>query len=807
MNRLPRIFLYLFATLFSLGLLGAIALGVLIMVLEPKLPSVDSLKDVRYQVPLQVYSRDGVLIAEFGEKKRQPLTFDQIPHDMVQAFVAAEDERFWEHPGVDYQGILRAIWYLVRTGEKGPGGSTITMQVARNFFLSREKTYLRKLNEILLALKIDRELTKKEIITLYLNKIYLGQRAYGAGAAAEVYYGKPVGQLTLPEIAMIAGLPKAPSSMNPLANPKRARERRAYVLRRMKELGFINDKAYEDAVAAPLTASFHGLTNELAAPYVAEMARAETVARFGDDVYTDGYKVYTTVDSHLQRVATQSVRDGLIAYTKRHGYRGPEAHVDLAKYDNGDAIDELLQDYRVVGGLEPALVLAVDKDGAKLALSNGRRADLPFSGAAWAKPFVNQSVVGSAPKDMTDVVKPGDLIRVRKQGDSLELSQVPEVEGALVSLAPRDGAVRALVGGFDFFQSKFNRATQARRQPGSNFKPFIYSAALDHGFTPATLINDAPVVFRDSGLESTWRPENYSGKFFGPTRMREGLVHSRNLVSIRILRAIGVDYAVDYAQNFGFKPSELPHNLSLALGSVSLTPMEIARGYSTFANDGYLITPYLVSRIEDGNGNKVFSANPVQACTDCGEDKNAPHPVDAGLAEALNPPVKPAKRTLTPQNVYLMTSMMQDVIRHGTGRHALTLHRSDLAGKTGTTNDQRDAWFSGFNADVETTVWVGFDQVHSLGPAETGARAALPIWIDYMGEALKNTPETKLDQPPGLVTVRIDPDTGLVASSNNPKAIFETFREDNVPAKEPEAGATAATSGEGGGGSSSKPLF
>jgi len=665
------------------------------------------------------------------------------------------------------------------------------MQVARNFFLSREKTYFRKLSEIFLALKIDHELTKQEILELYLNKIYLGHRAYGIGAAAQVYYGTDLDHLTLPQLAMIAGLPKAPSSYNPITDPPRAKLRRDYVLRRMYALGFIDQKSFQEALAAPVTAQLHTLTAEVEAPYVAEMVRSDLVARYGDDAYTAGYKVYTTIDSRLQRDANTAIHQALLEYDRRHGYQGPEKHVDLAQNNDPQKWRDMLDQMPVFGGLQPALITATQADTATALLADGRQVEIPWQGLEWARRYINENSRGPAPQQASDVVSPGDVVRLQAMADGQwSLAEVPQVEGALVSLRPRDGAIVALTGGFDFYYSKFNRALQAARQPGSSFKPFIYSAALEKGYTLASLINDAPVVFQDQALESVWRPENYSGKFFGPTRLREGLVHSRNLVSIRLLQATGVDYVVNYLQRFGFDSKSLPKNLSLALGSAAVTPMQLTKAYAVFANGGYQVDPYYIERIEDIKGQAVELANPAVACPECSQESGQqPKPTtQVAVNESSSTTdvprglvVNEAKETITPQNAYLITSALRDVIRRGTGRRARVLGRHDLAGKTGTTNDQRDAWFAGFNTELVTIAWVGFDKTAPLGRLETGARAALPMWIKYMGKALKGVPEKALPQPPGLVTVRIDPETGYLANTNDRHAMFELFRTNRVP--------------------------
>jgi penicillin-binding protein 1A len=783
-------------TIAGLALAGAITAGSLYLYLSPQLPSADVLRDVRYQVPLRVYSQDGKLLAEYGEMRRSPVKLRDVPDLMIKAILAAEDDRFFQHPGFDYQGLLRAAWHLATTGQKSQGGSTITMQVARNFFLGREKTYLRKLTEILLSLKIEHEFTKEEILELYLNKIYLGQRAYGIAAAAQAYYGMDLPKLSLAQMAMIAGLPKAPSRFNPIADPPRALERRNYVLGRMRTVGYIDEATFRAALNEPDNAAPHSLTIEAEAPYLGEMVRAEAVQRFGEDAYTAGYKVITTIDTRLQSAANTALRDALQDYDHRHGYRGPEARVTLPPQSGPDNWAAALGDRDPVGGLQAGLVVEVGTSDIKVFLKDGTVIHVPWTGLEWARRFINDNQTGPAPQSPADIVHQGDIIRVEHLNDGQwRLSQVPTVEGALVALRPDDGAVVAVVGGYDFFKSKFNRATQATRQPGSSFKPFIYSAALEQGMTPATVINDAPVVFDDPGLEDTWRPENYSGKFYGPTRLREALVHSRNLVSIRVLRAIGIDTTLDYVSRFGFNKNTLPRNLSLALGSGALTPLDLASGYAVFANSGYRVTPYFIDRIEDIDGKVLVATTPNRVCKECDA-----LPADQAKPEHIAP------RVITAQNAYLMTSMMRDVIRRGTGVRAKALGRSDIAGKTGTTNDQRDAWFAGFNPDMVTVAWVGFDDTHPLGNAETGGRAALPMWIDFMRAALQGVPDHPPEQPPGLVTVRIDPDTGLLADSKDRKAIFETFFADHVPTREAGAG-TSENSGQEGASVMPEQLF
>jgi len=793
MNRLKKISKFFFIV----GIIGVIT-GVssifgIYYYLEPDLPSIDSLKDVQLQVPLRIYSKDGLLISEYGEKKRIPLEFEQVPEQMVQAFLAAEDDRFYEHPGVDYQGLIRAAIQLALTGKKTQGGSTITMQVARNFFLSKKKTYLRKVNEIFLALKIDNQLSKNDVLTLYLNKIYLGQRAYGVGAAAQVYYGKSVDELELAEIAMIAGLPKAPSSYNPIANPQRATIRRNYVLNRMRALGWITAEAEQAALDMPVTAKLNSANIQLDAPYIAEMARAEIFNRFGEESYSGGYSVYTSIDSRLQHKAIEAVHKACNDYDKRHGYRGPIAQLENAVLEDTDKMDLAIKNTATVGNLIPAIVTRVEEKQVDIYLGQTTRSTIPWEGLSWARSYISEDRKGPVLKHAADVLKPAMLIYILEEtaqqdndGEPVinrRLAQLPDVNSALLSLDPNDGAITSLVGGYDYYQTKFNRVTQAKRQPGSGFKAFIYSAALENGYTAASLINDAPVVFEDADLETAWRPENYSGKFFGQTRLRYALTKSRNLVSIRLLRAMGLQNALDHIEKFGFSKNELPHNLSLALGSANLSPLQMARGYSVLANGGYLIDPYLVTRIENKNDGVIFEAMPRRVCDGCKKplpmQAENPDPVvsiDTGMQ------VEYAPRVISRENRFIMYSMMQDVITRGTATGARVLKRKDLAGKTGTTNDQRDAWFNGYNQSIVTIAWVGFDNNRKLGRGEVGGKAALPGWVHFMRTALQYFPE---DNPPampaGMLTIRIDPESGKLASTSQTNAIFEIFRADHAP--------------------------
>lgn len=711
------------------------------------------------------------------------------------------------------------------------------MQLARNFYLSSEKTFARKLNEIFLALKIEQQLSKNQVLELYLNKIYLGNRAYGVAAAAQVYYGKPLDELNLAQLAMIAGLPKAPSRYNPVINPSRALIRRDYVLGRMLELGFISESDMRFARAQPATAGYHESAADVSAPYVAEMVRAEISRQFGEEAYSRGLNVITTINGRLQEAANASVRHALLAYDMRHGYRGVEKQVDISDslqegFESPEARWEAaIEEMEVVADMHPALVVQLDEQAARVYLKGGRLINLDWEGLQWARPYIDRNTQGAEPELASDILQTGDIVRVYQQEGLWKLGQVPEVQGALTSVRSNDGAIQALVGGFDFYHSKFNRAVQARRQAGSSFKPFVYSAALEKGYTAATLINDAPVVFHDPVLEGTWRPENYSGKFYGPTRLRDALVKSRNLVSIRILRDIGVRYAKNFAERFGFDSDQLPHDLSLALGTGEFSPLQLSAGFAAFSNGGYRITPFYIQRIEDIQGNVLYEADPDVACVSCEleaqQERQAARQAiaqkqaeDALLQEALaeagaspaarheSAPQVPgqdqvnetaaavmteegslayrlprqAERALDERVVYIMNSIMQDVINHGTGRRARALGRTDLHGKTGTTNDQKDAWFNGFNHKLVTTVWVGFDQQQtSLGNYETGSKAALPMWVEFMREALKGMPETEMQRPDGLVNVRINADTGELANDGDQNVVFEMFRSEYAP--------------------------
>lgn len=809
-----RFFTYLIKLFFKLGLLGAV-IGASALIgawfyYTPQLPDVQTLREVQFQTPLRVYSADDKLIAEFGEKRRTPVKYADVPERYQQALLAAEDSRFFEHFGIDIKGLARAAFQLASTGRIRSGGSTITMQVAKNFFLTRQRTFERKFMEILLAIRIEQELSKQEILELYVNKIYLGHRSYGIQAAANVYYGTTIDQLSLAQLAMVAGLPKAPSAYNPITNPSRALERRNWILQRMHKLAYIEDQAYETAIQAPVTARYHGADIELQAPYIAEMVRKKLFADYGEKLYTEGYRVYTTLDSTLQNTAVSALQSGLLNYSQRHGYRGPEKQLELSAMGDEDAFNQLRKIVSY-GEIEPALVLSVEGKQAELLRKNGERTSLDWEGMRWARPYKSVNWLGKLPKTAADVLKAGDIVRIRPRPQSEKdtpakdqqtaegevtpvtqrwlLTQLPKVQGSFIALDPQNGAILALQGGFNFHHNKFNRSVQANRQLGSNIKPFIYTAALSSGYTPATLINDAPVVFHDKNLESSWRPQNYSKKFYGPTRLREALFRSRNLVSIRILQSIGIKTAHDYLTRFGFDQSKLPNNLSLSLGTADVTPLEVVTGYASFANGGFRVQSHFIKRIDDAYGKTLVQPLIPTVCEDC-----AYLPADADPATLASipegqqiTPLPLAERILDKQVSYLIYNIMQDVIKNGTGRRAKALKRDDLAGKTGTTNDQKDAWFSGFNRDMVATAWVGFDTPKTLGRNEFGSTAALPIWIDFMRVALADKAEHGPTPPDGIVSVRIDPKTGLLAYPGQTNAMFEVFRKDKAPKRRASA--------------------
>ena len=740
----------------------------IIIHLKSNLPSVEVLKDVKLQVPLRIYSADDKLIAEYGEKRRIPVTLDQIPKDLIYAILATEDRRFFQHPGVDIRGLARAMMSFFTKSAKGQGGSTITMQVARNFFLTREKTYIRKFNEILLAIKIEQKLTKKEILELYLNKIYLGKRAYGIAAAAKVYYGTTIDNLTLAQMAMIAGLPQAPSAINPINSPAAALKRRAHVLNRMQIYQFITTEQYSKSIKEPITAFYHAQPIELKAPYVSEMVRQEMIKRFGEDAYYRGYKVVTTINSGYQIAANQAQERALLEYDERHGFRKPTKTLYLNKEnsvkENLKIWQSQLHKIPCINTLIPGVVTTLETNKIFILLKDNRSIEIPFYNMKWAKPQLTNYRLGPIPKTPKDIVALGNIVYVQKKGNIWYLSQIPEVEGAIVALNPDNGAILALVGGFDYEHSSFNRATQAERQPGSIFKPFIYGAALEKGFTTASIINDAPIVQEDCTSEYDWRPQNHTKKFYGPTRFRVGITHSRNLISIRLLKAMGIENTIDILEKIGFTRDLLPKGLSLALGTTHATPLGLTAAYCTFPNGGYKIQPHFIKKIIDHQNTVIYKATHPNAYDGC---------------KKLDIPL--AVQTMKPQTAYLVTSLLQDTIQASTIRRTLQLDRLDLAGKTGTTNGQCDAWFAGYNRDIVATAWVGFDEPRSLN--EYAIRATLPMWGYFMKKVLKGQPEHSPEQPSGLVTVRIDPQTGLLARTGQPDAIYEIFTQESVPAQ------------------------
>ncbi|MYL23351.1 PBP1A family penicillin-binding protein [Halomonas alkaliantarctica] len=815
-----KFFSTLILSLFSLlvALVGATALAVIGagIYFAPGLPDVRQLENVELHTPLRIYTRDGKLMGEFGEERRIPVDFDAIPQPMIDALIAAEDQSYFDHVGVDPRGLIRAAVELAQSGGTiQSGGSTITMQVARNYLLTLDQTFTRKIREILLALQMEQVLSKEEIFELYVNKIFLGNRAYGIASAAETYYDKPLAELSLAQTAMIAGLPKAPSAFNPLANSERSLIRRNWILFRMRELGFIDENAYEQAVQAPVTAQRHETQLEVDAAYVAEMARQYAINEYGDDAYTGGYRIYTTLDSELQPYARRALAEGLLAYDRRHGWRGPEQQdipaslVEAQEQTETRGLEEELAESPEIretarqaaersqtevegfdgdvsnwvqvlsrtpsyGVLKPAIV--VESSGREMHVitrDNGIRT-IEWEGLEWAEPYLSPRSRGAAPTSADQIAERGDLVRVveDEEGD-LRLSQRPDAEGSLVVQNPQTGAIVALQGGFDFNASKFNRAVQAQRQSGSIFKPFIYLAALEDGeMNAASVVNDAPVVQED-GSDTLWRPVNSSRDFLGPIRLRPALARSRNLVTIRVLRSMGLDYTINYLQGFGFEPGRLPRGLSLALGSADLTPLEMTNAYAVLANGGFQVSPWFIDRVTQGGeeASNIFEATPAVACRECNEQQET---VDINGREH---PIAP--RVADAEAVYILRDMLRDVIESGTGRAALSLNREDIVGKTGTTNNQRDAWFAGFNSDLVATVWVGKDSNDTI--AEYGANAALPIWTDFMGKALEGEPEAWPERPEGVVAARVDPDTGRRLHDDQPGGISELFDVEHLP--------------------------
>jgi penicillin-binding protein 1A len=825
---------------------------------SPSLPKAETIREIPLQIPLRIFSRDGRLIEEVGERRRILVTYGELPTYVVDAFVSAEDGRFFEHHGIDYQGILRALMLLIKSGEISGGGSTITQQLARDYFLTREQLFTRKLREAFLAWQIEQTFTKEEIMALFLNKMFFGQRAYGVAAAAQVYFGKSLQDINIAEAATLAGVLPAPSEYNPVRSPANSGMRRRYVLNRMNDLGYIDDQQLEVAMAYPLESRLHGTKNELSAPYVAEMVRREMITRYGEQAtYSAGYSVITTLDSRLQSAGNYAVKNGLLEFTRRRGYRGPidsvELEPDVLLLPYADWPEELrrqLQDYSNPADLKVAIVTALNADNsADIMLQEGIPSSIAWHGISWARPYIDRETRGPAPQGVEEVLAVGDIVYVMPiTVGGWALAQVPTAQSALVSVDPQDGAITSLVGGLDFSLSKFNRANQSARQPGSSFKPFIYSAALEAGNTLATIVLDAPVVINSSELEQLWRPVNYSGRFYGEQRVREAMVRSMNLASVRLLlNNTGIRNAVNHLSPFGFNDAALPRNGSLALGGGNASPLDMAQAYATFANGGYAVKPYVIDAIIGPTGESLYRAEPFVVCPKCEPGDEPPvqaepqfpihfaqtdkvsgideqpagdneeydefaetggpevlyekafsdgsvsleqmailgetYQPDATIAPELFEGVKLAKRIISPQNAFLIQDAMRDVIRRGTGVRARVLGRTDLSGKTGTSNDRRDAWFAGFNADMVGVVWVGYDDDSALGPREEGSRTALPIWIEFMRIALKGVPNHRMDMPEGIVTVRISKTTGCPASASHPPedVMFEHFREEFVP--------------------------
>ncbi len=763
-------------------LLFLMAVSSLNIYIDSKLPDEEEIRDIELQVPLKIYTADLKLIGEFGEKRRTALQFKNIPSHYINAVLAAEDDAFFEHSGVSYSGLIRSVYRLLTSGRIQGGGSTITMQVAGNYLTSRDVSLFRKIKDIFLAYRLERAYTKEEIFEFYVNRIFFGNRAYGIAAASEVYYGKSLNQLNLAQWAMIAALPKAPSSINPLVNPRRALIRRNWILKRMLDLNFIHVEQFKLAIEAPLTATYHGLVSEVEAPYISETIRRFMIQQYGLGAYKEGYEVYTSVNSSMQKAANLSIAEGLEEYDRRHGFRKPENlkglfpqefsamsfdaqlnfiaqelerdDEEIDDQSNLDRVTNFLQEFTETNNRFPGVVLNTD-NGLKVLVKNGDVISIPWTDRMdWARPFINENRRGAKPKSYKDLLLFGDLVWIQREKvtGELFLTQIPDLQGSLVSIDPNNGSIKALVGGYDFFLSKFNRAEQSSPLLGSNFKPFLYASAFSEGFTASTLINDAPIIFEDEALEEKWRPRNASGKFYGPTRLREGLLQSRNLVSVRLLRDLGVEKAISYAQKFGFDKSRLPPDLSLSLGTASLSPLKNAAAYSVFANGGKTVEPYFIEKILDRSGNIIYK-----------KEK------------------KDLQQVIDPRVAFLITDILQEAAVRGTARKVSELKRRDFAGKTGTTNDAESTWFTGYNNSLVTTVWAGFDQPKSLGNREFGSSVALPIWLSFTKEIIDQMPPTTALPPEGLSVIKIDKSTGKRADIDTKSSIFEYFLEENPP--------------------------
>ncbi len=772
-------FVRLFLLLLSLFLMAVSSLNIYI---DSKLPDEEKIRDIELQVPLKIYTADLKLIGEFGEKRRTALNFKNIPTPYIKAVLAAEDDAFFEHSGVSYSGLIRSVYRLIRSGRIQGGGSTITMQVAGNYLTSRDVSLFRKIKDIFLAYRLESTYSKEEIFEFYVNRIFFGNRAYGIAAASEVYYGKPLHQLNLAQWAMIAALPKAPSSINPLVNPKRALIRRNWILKRMLDLKFIHIEQFNLAIEAPLTATYHGLVSEVEAPYVSEAIRRFMIQQYGLGAYRDGYEVYSAIDSRMQKAANLSIAEGLEEYDRRHGFRKPKNLNDLFPKDflnmnfeaqvnsialeletdnegNSDEpylerVSNFLEEFTETNNRFPGVVLKADKE-LKVLVKNGDIVSIPWSERMdWARPYINEDRRGAKPKSYKDLLLFGDLVWIEKEQvtGELFLTQIPDLQGSLVSIDPNNGSIKALVGGYDFYLSKFNRAVQSSPLLGSNFKPFLYASAFSEGFTASSLINDAPITFEDEALEERWRPRNASGKFYGPTRLREGLLQSRNLVSVRLLRELGVKKAISYALKFGFDESRLPADLSLSLGTASLSPLMNAAAYSVFANGGKAIEPFFINKIIDRNGDLIFQREP-----------------------------RDFEQVIDPRIAFLITDILQEAAKRGTARKVSELKRRDFAGKTGTTNEAESTWFTGYNNSLVTTVWAGFDQPRSLGNREFGSSVALPIWLSFTKEILEQIPAKNTLPPEGLSIIKIDKTTGNKSNKLTKSSIFEYYLEEHTP--------------------------
>ncbi len=781
----------------ALILVTGFALACTFVYLAPSLPTAATIHNVQLTVPLTVLTRDGELISQFGEKKRLLVRFEDIPPLVLHSVLAAEDDQFFEHSGVDWMGLSRALFKVVSSGKAVQGGSTITQQAARQLYLTLDKTLRRKLAELFVTWRMERDFTKEQILAIYLNVVFLGNRSYGIAAAADTYYNKKLPELSVAEAATLAGIIQLPSR-NPVTNPKMTESRRSYVIGRMLKLGYIDKLAADAALKEPVVSRRLAPRTDVEAAYVAELARQQVVTLFGEAAVNDGYKVFTTLVGRMQTAANNAVHAGLMEYDRRHGYRGRLGKVDLSATPPIEELEEKLERFRPVNLLQPAIVTQLGETSAEVYIREQGMAHINWEGISWAR-------ASSAARRAADVLKRGDVVYVipGEQGKA-QLAQLPQAQAALVALDPANGAIVAMVGGFDFYTNEYNRVTQAQRQPGSGFKPFLYSAALDNGLTPASVILDMPVVLDDSsGSEEKWRPENSSGDFLGPMRLREALVRSRNAVSIRILQEIGVAAAIEHAAKFGFDPKTLPHNLTLALGTQIATPLQMATGYAVFANGGFKVDPFLISRIEDKTGKVVFEAKPVAACPAC--------ELPDGAAGAAVPADRRAPRVLSAQNAWLMSDIMHDVATHGTGRRTMELGRDDLAGKTGTSQDARDNWFNGFNSNLVATVWLGYDDERSLGEREEGSSTAVPVWNLFMREALKGMPSARMPRPEGLIDLRISPSTGALADAGDPGAITEIFMAGR-PLGQPDTGdgtviGSPPPKGPKSGASGAEPLF